>query len=233
MCPSRVLSTLALFIVATTSIALAQNRTAEKSKAVAVRGNHAWMTTLSERPQNFTRPNIQNAGLVTIFSNLATTYPNGLYWCCTGYNVMGPNSGAGVQWMAAAFTPDANHTVTQIDVGAGYSQQGTNGIVVSLNLDRNGKPGKALKKWVASGLPSFGTCCGLVTVSDNSGIQVNGGQQYWIVLSTNKSETDTVDGWNVDDTDQVNMSTLASYSGTKWYVFQASPGVAFAVSGSN
>ena len=133
----------------------------------------------------------------------------------------------------AAFTPSANHTVTEIDVGAGYSGQGTNGIVVSLNLDRNGKPGKALKKWAAANLPTFGTCCGMVTVTDSSGIQINGAQQYWVVLSTNKTETDTVDGWNVDDTDQVNMSTLASYSGTKWVVFQASPGLAFAVSGSN
>ena len=39
----------------------------------------------------------QASPFVTIFSNLASHYPKGEYWCCEGYNVMGPNSGAGEQ----------------------------------------------------------------------------------------------------------------------------------------
>ena len=96
-------------------------------------------------------------------------------------------------------------------------------------------PGKALKTWNVSGLPRFGTCCTLVVRSDSSGIRVSAGQQYWVVLSTNNHELDTVDAWNVIDTDQVDPATVATYPGTnnRWNAFQTTPGLAFAVKGSN
>jgi hypothetical protein len=172
----------------------------------------------------------RDSGLVTIFSNLAAKYPNGEYWCCSGYNIMGPQQGE--QWIAAAFTPNANHTVTKIDVAAGWSE-GPNGLVVSLNADNKGVPGKTLKTWMVSGLPLFGTCCGLIELSSRKGIPIAAGRQYWVMLSTNDSETDTVDGWNVSDADQVDQATIASYSDNQWHVFQAAPDVAFAVKGSD
>lgn len=137
--------------------------------------------------------------------------------------------------MAAAFTPAADHTVTQIEVAVGYSQQGTNGVVLSLNSDNNGVPGKALKTWNASGLPRFGTCCVLLVKSDSSGIPVSAGKQYWVVLSTNRHESDTVDGWNVIDSNQLDAATVATFPGTnnKWNAFQTTPGLGFAVKGSN
>lgn len=114
------------------------------------------MTVVAHPAESVTPANRKTAGLVTIFSSLVSKYPNGEYWCCTGHNVMGSNSGAGIQWTAAPFTPDANHTVTSIEVAAGYSQGTTNGVVLSLNLDRKGKPGKVLKTWNIKGLPRFG-----------------------------------------------------------------------------
>ena len=233
MSPKNLVISLALLLACVTTMAVAQ--TDGGNGAAADRGKNAWMTIVTQpakSPQVATSPDDKPANQVTIYGHLADGYPNGLYWCCGGYNVMGPNSGVGVQWMAAAFTPSANHTVTQIDVGAGFSQGATNGIVLSLNLDKNGKPGKALKTWNISGLPRFGACCVVISGTD-AGISITGGKQYWVVLKTDKTELDTVDGWNFDDTDQVNSVTLASYSGTKWTVFQTTQGVAFAVRGSN
>jgi len=54
-----------------------------------------------------------------------------------------------------------------------------------------------------SNLPRFGACCALVSGSDAAGIPVTGGQQYWVILKTDATQLDTVDAWNVDDTDQV------------------------------
>ncbi|MGH9647075.1 MAG: hypothetical protein ACRD4E_09690, partial [Bryobacteraceae bacterium] len=190
MFPGRVLGCIALVLAGLTAVATCQNR------AATVRGEHAWMTVVTQSDSPVAQADGMDAKTVTIFNNLAKRYPKGLYWCCTGYNVMGPSSGVGVQWMAAPFTPSANRTVTKIEVAAGYSQQGKNGIVVSLNLDNNGAPGNAVQTWNVSGLTRFGDCCGLVIVTSSSGIAVNGGQQYWIVLSTDSSEQDTVDGWN-------------------------------------
>ena len=172
-------------------------------------------------------------GLVTIFSSLASKYPNGVYWCCTGYNVMGSTSGAGVQWMGGAFTPTANHTLSRVEVAVGYSGQGQNGVVIGVHADSGGAPGKVLKKWSVSGLPVFGTCCTIVVKTDKAGIALTAGKQYWIVLSTNSGESDTVDGWNVSDADQVDQANTASWDGSIWHIFQTAPGLAFAVQGPN
>jgi hypothetical protein len=224
---------LSVLICGAVAFVVAQHNPSVMGKRTMVVSRYANMTVVTERPRSFTTTNILEPGLTTIFNSLAAKYPKGMYWCCEGYNVMGPNSGAGEQWMAAAFTPAVDHTVTRIAVAVGYSQQGTNGVVMSLNEDNNGVPGQPLKTWNASGLPRFGTCCTLVVESDSSGIPISGGKQYWIVLSTNSSQSDTVDGWNVEDMDQIDTATLASYTNNKWTVFQATPGVGFVVQGSN
>jgi len=228
------ISTVLLFACAMAT-AVAQNDAAWRSKGTTVWGPHARMTVVTEPPRSRTAANLKDAGLVTIFSNLAAKYPKGQYWCCTGYNVMGSNSGVGEQWMAAAFTPAADHTVTRIEVAVGYSQGTINGVVLSLFSDNNGVPGNALKTWNASNLPMFGTCCALVVKSDSAGIPVSAGKQYWVVLSTNSKEQDTVDAWSVIDSDQEDAATVATFPGTnnKWNAFQTTPGLGFAVKGSN
>ena len=215
-------------LIVTTVFANAQD--SSRHYGTTIQGKHAKMLVALESSHAIKHSD-DDASLVTIFSNLASKYPKGEYWCCSGYNVMGPT--VGEQWMAAAFTPQGNHTATTIQVAVGYSEGQTNGVVISLNSDNQGQPGKALKTWNASSLPRFGTCCVLVTKTDNGGIPLTGGKQYWVVLSTNSHEADTVDGWNVDDTNQIDNATLASFTNNKWTVFQISPGVAFAVKGTN
>ena len=224
-------STTLLFAGAITILAAQSN--VLRRNGITVSSKHARMTIVTEPPRSFTATNLDDPRLVTIFSNLAATYPKGQYWCCSGYNIMGPSQGE--QWMAAPFTPSANHTVNTIEVAVGYSQGKTNGVVVSLNQDNNGVPGKALKTWNASGLPRFGTCCGLVVKSDSAGIPVSAGTQYWVVLSTNKNELDTVDAWNFIDTNQVDAATVATFPGNnnQWNAFQTTPGLGFAIKGTN
>jgi hypothetical protein len=53
-----------------------------------------------------------------------------------------------------------------------------------------------------------------------------------MMLRTSESELNTVDAWNLSDADQVDLATIASFSGNEWNVFQAAPGVAFAVKGN-
>jgi len=235
MFSNKFLVSTVLLCAGATAIAAAQNDVTVRSNGTTIWGTHARMTVVTEPSRSRTKTNLKDSGLVTIFNNLAAKYPKGQYWCCSGYNVMGSNSGVGEQWMAAAFTPAANHTVTTIQVAVGYSQGKTNGVVLSLNSDNNGVPGKALKTWNASGLPRFGTCCTLLVKSDSAGIPVSAGKQYWVVLSTNSQEQDTVDGWNVIDSNQVDAATVATFPGTnnKWNAFQTTPGLGFAVKGSN
>jgi len=233
MFSKKLLVSTAFVFAVVTAILAAQNNGVVSGSGTTVWGKNARMTFVTESAPSFTKTTVDDTGLITIFSTLAVGYPKGLYWCCSAYNVMGPS--VGEQWMAEAFTPRANHTVTRIEVAVGFSQGTTNGVVVSLNRDNHGVPGKALKSWNASNLPRLGTCCGLVVKTDSSGIPVSAGTQYWVVLSTNSNELDTVDGWNFDDTNQVDSATVATYPGThnKWNAFQTTPGLAFAVKGSN
>jgi hypothetical protein len=233
MFSKRFLVLAVLLLAGATAIAGAQSNIAAQSNGTMIWGTHARMTVVAEPARSRPAAILEDSGLVTVFSNLAAKYPKGQYWCCAGYNVMGPGQNLGEQWMAGAFTPAADHTVTRIEVAVGYSQQGPNGVVLSLNSDNNGVPGKALKTWNASGLPRFGDCCGLVVKSDSSGIPVSAGKQYWVVLTTNSKEKNTVDGWNFNDTNQVDSATVASYSNNKWTVFQTTQAVGFAVLGSN
>src|SRR5713226_4384133 len=152
MFSKRLLVSTAVVLASVCGLASAQSDAVAKGNGATVVGKHAVMTVVTEPPASFTRTNRHESGLVTIFSNLASQYPNGEYWCCTGYNIMGPSSGAGEQWIGAAFTPTANHTVTKITVAVGFSQGTTNGAVLGLYSDNNGVPGKALKSWTLSNL---------------------------------------------------------------------------------
>jgi len=92
------------------------------------------------------------------------------------------------------FRPKADHLVTEVAVGATHFQ-GTNVLVVSLNQDNHGVPGKALHTWHFSNLPDVWTCCTLQTGKYAKGIPVKKGQLYWVVLRPENKFQDTWDLW--------------------------------------
>ena len=132
--------------------------------------------------------------LVTIYSNLGKR--KNVYNSIAGVGILGPDAGQPwPQWVGCGFRPKADHTVTEIQVGATYVQ-GTNTLVVSLNEDNKGIPGKALHAWRFSDLPTFGSCCTLQSAKYAAGIPVKKGKLYWVVLSPQKKFQDTYDVWN-------------------------------------
>ena len=223
------------YLIGATAVAVAQNYPAVKNNGTMIWGKHARMTLVAEPAPTRATTNIQGFRPGHNLRQSCRKIPQGPILVLFRLQRHGSVPPQGEQWMAAAFRPAADHTVTTIEVAVGYSQGKTNGVVLSLNSDNNGVPGKALKTWNASGLPRFGTCCTLVVKSDSAGITVSAGKQYWVVLSTNSHELDTVDAWNVIDTDQVDSATVATYPGTsnKWETFQTTPGLGFAIKGSN
>ena len=97
-----------------------------------------------------------------------------------------------------------------IEVAAGWSG-GTNDVLVSLDSDQGGLPGAPIKSWHATGLPDFGTCCALTTVTDDPGVSLTGGTQYWLELSTDSQDADFNGTWNYNDTDQITKSDIYIY----------------------
>src|ERR1700744_1321942 len=107
----------------------------------------------------------------TFYSNLNAD-PNNVYQCCTGWTVSGTGT-LGTSFTAAnEFTSMAGGRVSQIDIGIGYVT-GVNSFYAALYSDNGGVPGSQLGRWDnLSSNVTFGQCCGLVTISGISGVDL-------------------------------------------------------------
>jgi len=75
----------ALAFAGAAAIATAQDEVAFRGNGTTVWGKHARMTVVTESARSYRTTNVAPSGLVTIFNNIGGKYPQGVYWCCTGY----------------------------------------------------------------------------------------------------------------------------------------------------
>ena len=182
---------------------------AAPAKNIVVSQDGRQMIALKAPSHVTTRDANSDASLKTIGGNLST-YPYGTFFCCYGNTIaQGPPSFLFTYWVADAFTPSADATVTRVEVAVGTYSTSDIDFLVSLDEDNNGVPGKALKTWNAKAPNEYGSCCTLDVVNDAAGIPVKAGTQYWIAVTTN-SKHDFFGGWAFNSTD-MRAHTLASY----------------------
>lgn len=221
------LLTIAALLASTAAFAAAPH-VLIRPNGVIVTPNRLTIAPNRPRPVYSQAPVIER-GLTKIFDNLSR-YPDGVYWCCTSSLISGPNSEFGSQvWIGAPFTPSANSTVSKIVLGLNYDS-GTNAMVVAINKDSSGLPGNELASARVSNLPDFPSCCAVATAKFND-IPLTAGQQYWVVVRTDKKTADTFGGWSFNDTEQVNEVTEAINDGTGWQPLQSLAAAAFEVLG--
>ena len=167
-------------------------------------------------------------GLVTIYSNLGTG--TNVYNGAAGTGVLGKNvpNQPYPEWVANGFTPTANHTVTEIQVGVTWVE-GANSVILSLNEDNGGKPGKTLFITQFTNLPTFGTCCTLQTATLTTGVPVTQGTQYWVVLRTKPTNQGTWNVWNNNFKDL--QGPFSNSLGNGWFQQSTQELGAFAVLG--
>jgi hypothetical protein len=231
---SVVASLAALALIAAAALALVPRNdivvSPDGRKMIALKG-----------PSHITLPDISaDAGLKTIGGNLSD-YPHGTFFCCFGNTIaQGPPSFLFTYWVAIAFTPTADATVTRVEVPVGTYNTKVIDFLVNLDEDASGVPGKSLKTWHAKAPNVYGSCCTLDVVNDKAGIPVKAGTQYWVAVTTN-SKSDFFGGWPFNSTD-MRAHLIAGYCkgdtkycGTtdngKWVAGNAIPTVAFAVLG--
>jgi hypothetical protein len=221
MCKKTLLTLAVLALASVTAFAA--------SKDGIITSKDGRKTIATERAKSFT-PFVPGKDPV-IYGNFAIKYPDGVYWCCEGGTISGPNSVLATEyWEAAGFTPSASVNVTKIKVAVGYVTGTTTDVILSLNDDANGIPGNVIKKWKVKNLNTFGSCC---TVESKSGsIAVTAGTPYWVVVST-EATSDIWAAWNIDDTLQLPTDAIPSayYTGGVWTGYQGYPGFAFEVDG--
>ena len=179
-----------------------------------VRINGGRNAILMRAPSQPFTPAVQPpTNLVTIYSTLGKG--DHVYSTLSGFGILGTDTGQMLpQMVANGFRPKADHVVTEVQVGATHLQ-GTNVLVVSLNADNHGAPGRVLHTWHFSNLPVVWSCCTLQTGKYAKGIKVTKGKLYWVVLSPEKQFQDTWDVW-ADNFAEKQGHYFSNNTGTGW-----------------
>jgi hypothetical protein len=134
----------------------------------------------------------------TLFSDLGTgsnVYQSGTGWAVAGTGAFGESFTA-----ANEFVAGASGSVSQIDIGIG-TVDGANSFFAALYTASGNAPGTLVAQWNnLSSSTEFGQCCGLVTISGITGVELTAGTSYFLVLGpTNLSDT-TYEAWNWNST---------------------------------
>lgn len=135
------------------------------------------------------------AGTV-VFSDFG---PGNSYNGDVAHPLSGSSSILHYQSLADEFTSDGNYSLTQVDVAVSHALGPGSSFVLDLDNGNGGSPGSTLATWtIGSGIPAFGTCCDVETVTPTTTISLSAGTQYWLVaLPIN---TSTLDGWDWNST---------------------------------
>jgi len=149
----------------------------------------------------------------TLYSNLGTG--TGVYYCCEGWTISGTGTIGFTQTVAEEFQVSSIGYLGQIDAGVGYVE-GANAFTISLDADNNGTPGAVLGSWTNLQSPqSFGGCCGLITITGISGITLNPGSNYWLVVAPVTSDSTLWGAWNFSNSATGNLA-ISTDGGQSW-----------------
>jgi len=165
-----------------------------------------------KHPSKVITPATPHDPALTTIAGTLSDYPYGVFFCCYGFYITGLTNLLNVvpeYWQAVPFTPAADMTVKEVEASVLWDE-GTNAVVLSLNQDSNGLPGKAIHSWTVKNLALIGSCCQLATGKSQTGIPVTKGTQYWLVVRTNSNDTNIFAAWEVNSTD-MRSHPFASY----------------------
>lgn len=212
---------------------------------VTIKNGKGFIQFSKRSPHQYVPPPSHD-GLTTVFSNIATAYPDGLYYCCQGSFDLGPKGipgGLPELWTAAAFTPANDAKIKEIDLALSYIS-GANSAVVALYDDNANLPGNLIKKFPVTDMPIATVCCGLTVVKIPQGISVTAGKQYWVAVQTNPNNSDLDASWEFNTSEEIAMTPTASWCSDDvshtgicgelndiWDKADTLPNVAFAVYG--
>ena len=81
----------------------------------------------------------------------------------------------------------------------------------------NGVPGTQLAAWNnLTSATQYGECCGLVSITGITGLSLTAGQQYFMVLSPQTSNSSTSEQWNLNTTGATGLDLFSLDGGATW-----------------
>jgi|HubBroStandDraft_3_1064219.scaffolds.fasta_scaffold161887_1 hypothetical protein len=168
---------------------------------------------------------------IDLYNNLGSG--GSVYQCCSGWTVSGTAGTGGTSFTSAnEFTAMASGNISQIDIGIGWVLHSSDSFYAALYTDNAGLPGTQLGMW--SNLTSsteFGGCCGLVSITGISGINLTAGQNYFLVLGPTNINEDGWLAWNFSNS-ATGLDLYSTDGGTTWNSNGTQPQGAFDILGS-
>lgn len=152
----------------------------------------------------------------TFINNLDTAYPKGLYFCCSGNIIAGPNNPDGFPAYAEAvqFTLASASHVRRLVTNVNYISPGKDTqFELNIEADSSGVPsGTPINKApykITVGSQSFGKCCEVeARYLGKVGLSLSAGT-YWVVWQSISSTSDLAAEVNVSIRDQVDAVNVA------------------------
>jgi len=191
-----------LCVFALSLVSLAADRTLVTTKPV--KGGHA---AKAER---------LDPAVITLFSNLASPDPKGLYYCCSGNIIAGPSNPDGFSPYSEAvqFTLASASHVTSIATSVNYITKGVNTqFEFNIEADASGVPSgtrlNAAPYKVTINSQTFGACCAVENKAIAGAGQSLAAGTYWIVWSATSSKSDLAAEVNQAILDQVDAANVA------------------------
>ncbi len=137
----------------------------------------------------------------TLFSDLGPA--GSVYSSSMGDGVSGSGSLVGESFVEADLFSTAGSgifSVSQIDLAVGHTS-GLSTFSASIWTDSAGAPGLQVTNalWSESTSTTYGTCCGLVSITGITGVSLTGGQQYFMILSPVTLSDTSANIWNLNN----------------------------------
>jgi hypothetical protein len=141
------------------------------------------------------------------------SYQNGSGWTVSG------TQGTGTSFTAAnEFTALATGSVSQIDIGIGWVLHPSDQFYAAVyTVGMNGTPDQLLfRDDNLTSSQQFGGCCGIVTISGISGLNLTAGQQYFVVLGPEDFNENGWLAWNFNNTGATGTDLYSTDNGQTW-----------------
>jgi len=109
-------------------------------------------------------------------------------------------------------------SVSEIDLAVGNVTPYANTFFATIWTDSTGLPGIQVADayWSTSTSATFGTCCGLVSLTDITGVNLTGGDQYFMILGPLSVSDTSFNGWNDNNQGATGLDLYSRNGGSTW-----------------
>jgi PEP-CTERM motif len=109
-------------------------------------------------------------------------------------------------------------SVGQVDLAVNNANGSLDTFYATIWTDNAGLPGGEVAGayWSLSTSTTFGSCCGLVSVTGIDGVSLTGGQQYFMILGPLSLSDDSFNPWMVNNQNVAGLGLYSNNGGSTW-----------------